>query len=316
MIDRELTITIHPDIIFFCLMLLRNKDFDFSSDKKDSVTLVSENTLLNDQKKYMYESIPNLESTNTIYSPFDDSLNHAVTSLFLSEGNDTDHKISFFSKHFSDFIEKNDIRFSEHEIELFLKDLIAIIFEPNDAVVFEKYPLLNKYFSSNENILFLFHTKKLFHDFLKNFLSLENEIHLPQDFIKTLLSQIPYIYCKLYDEYSVNLFEKNLTTKNPRINQITSIQKSISARKGAFAKAEKEKKAKEALKAQIISAYEKRINSREFISLNHFYTNFTVSFNYNIKKENPNISEKELDALLIKEGTVRKILTGYRKSKK
>ena len=64
MSERKLKITIHPDIVQICIIFFHNKNFDFNCEKKDSVTLVSENALLKDQKKYMFESISNLENTN------------------------------------------------------------------------------------------------------------------------------------------------------------------------------------------------------------------------------------------------------------
>ena len=43
---------------------------------------------------------------------------------------------------------------------------------------------------------------------------------------------------------------------------------------------------------------------------------FTMKQNIKIKDTNSNLSEIELDKLLVKEGTIRKILKKYRDSKK
>ena len=51
MSERKLKITIHPDIVQICIIFFHNKNFDFNCEKKDSVTLVSENALLKKQKK-------------------------------------------------------------------------------------------------------------------------------------------------------------------------------------------------------------------------------------------------------------------------
>lgn len=316
MLDHKLKITIHPDIVSLCLLLIKNKNFDFSSDKKDSVTLVSENMLLKDQTKYMRESISDLENTNTVHSPFNDNLNNAVTSLLLTEENNTDHKLSLFSEYFSKFIEENEIQLSESRIELFLQDLISNIFEPNEDTILQKYPILNRFFISNEDILFLLHAKKLFREFLEYFFIYENEIYLPNDFIKALLSQLPRINLELYDEHSINQFRKNHTTKHSKINKIAKIQKSSTARNGGLIKAENEKKRNENLESLIIETYEKKVGTKEWHGLAHFYRTFTVTQNNKIKELNPNLSEKELEELIVKEGTVRRVLSKHRNSQK
>lgn len=316
MSERKLKITIHPDIVQICIIFFHNKNFDFNCEKKDSVTLVSENALLKDQKKYMFESISNLEDTNNIHSPFDNNLNCAVTSLFLTNGNNTDHKISLFSQYFSKFIEESEIQISESRIVFFLQDLISNIFESDGNTLFEKYPILKKFFTTNEDILFLLHAKTIFHEFLESFLICENEIYIPNDFIKALLSQLPKINLELYDEYSINNFRKNLNTKHSKINAITRIQKSNIARKNALIKAENERNKKENLRLLTIEAYENKIGTKEWHGFQHFYNTFTMKQNIKIKDANSHLSEKELDKLFVKEGTIRKILKKYRDSKK
>ncbi len=316
MSERKLKITIHPDIVQICIIFFHNKNFDFNCEKKDSVTLVSENALLKDQKKYMFESISNLENTNTIHSPFDNNLNCAVTSLFLSNGNNTDHKISLFSQYLSKFIEESEIQISESRIVFFLQDLISNIFKSDGDTLFEKYPILKKLFTTNEDILFLLHAKAIFNEFLESFLICENEVYLPNDFIKALLSQLPKINLELYDEHSINEFRKNHTTKHSKINKITRIQKSNTARKNALIKAENERNQKENLRLLTIEAYENKIGTKEWHGFQHFYKTFTMKQNIKIKDTNSNLSEIELDKLLVKEGTIRKILKKYRDSKK
>lgn len=316
MSERKLKITIHPDIVQICIIFFHNKNFNFNCEKKDSVTLVSENALLKDQKKYMFESISNLGDTNTVHSPFDNNLNCAVTSLFLSNGNNTDHKISLFSQYFSKFIEESEIQISESRIVFFLQDLISNIFEPDDDTLFEKYPILKKFFTTNEDILFLLYAKTIFHDFLESFLICKNEIYLPNDFIKALLSQLPKINLELYDEHSINEFRKNYTTTHSKINKIATIQKSSTARNGGLIKAKNEKKRNKNLESLIIETYEKKVGTKEWHGLAHFYRTFTVTQNNKIKELNPNLSEKELDELIAKEGTVRRVLSKHRNSQK
>ena len=313
---QELKITIHPDIVSLCHLLIHNKNFDYSSKIKDSITLVSENIFLKDQKKYIQESISDLQNSNTISSPFDNNLNCAVSSLILTETNDNDHKISLFSEYFSKFIEENKIQLSESKIELFLKNLIINILEASDEAIFEKYPLLSNYFTSENDILFLLHAKKLFCDFLSFFFSSENELLIPNDFIKALLSQLPRISLELYDEYCINEFKNNHATNNSKINIIVKIQKSNTARKHALIKAENERKQKENLRLLIIETYEKKKDTKEWHGLAHFYRIFSMQQNNKIKELNPNLAKEDLDKLLVKEGTVRKILKEYRDLKK
>jgi hypothetical protein len=113
----------------------------------------------------MFESISNLENTNTIHSAFDNNLNCAVTSLFLSNGNNTDHKISLFSKYLSKFIEESEIQISESRIVFFLQDLISNIFESDGDTLFEKYPILKNSSLPMRTFYFYYMLKQYFMSF-------------------------------------------------------------------------------------------------------------------------------------------------------